>query len=106
MLIIVKLPFQIPNPISEYERTLYPDFLSYKNNFIVPNMLIKLRQGFGRLIRLESDTGVVAILDSRVNQKGKYRSRVLASLPKCITTSQMEYVREFIVSTKKPEYFH
>jgi ATP-dependent DNA helicase DinG len=105
MLIIVKLPFSVPDPVSEYERTLYPNFLSYKNRFIVPDMLIKLRQGFGRLLRREGDTGVVAILDSRVNKNGIYRSRVLTALPDCVSTSYIDDVEDFIKAAKAPEYF-
>jgi Rad3-related DNA helicase len=67
MLIIVKLPFRIPDAIGEYEQTQYMDFRTYLNSALVPEMLIKLKQGFGRLIRMETDTGCVAILDSRVS---------------------------------------
>ena len=87
MLIIVKLPFQVPDPIGEYERTLYKDMFEYKSRVVVPKMLIKLKQGFGRLIRAETDTGIVAILDSRVNKNGAYRERVLDSLPDCRVTN-------------------
>jgi ATP-dependent DNA helicase DinG len=65
MLIIVKLPFAVPDPIGEYEQTLYKDMFEYKSKVVVPEMLVKLKQGFGRLIRTETDTGVIAILDSR-----------------------------------------
>jgi ATP-dependent DNA helicase DinG len=46
-------------------------------------MLIKLRQGVGRLIRSETDTGIVAILDSRLSSRSNalYRSDVISSLP-------------------------
>ncbi len=66
MLIIVKLPFSVPDPIGDYERSLCGSMEKYKARCVVPDMIVKLRQGFGRLIRTESDTGCVAILDSRV----------------------------------------
>ena len=47
---------------------------------IFPEMLIKLKQGMGRLIRCETDTGLIAILDFRISKKGKYRKRVLGAL--------------------------
>ncbi|GHV47885.1 hypothetical protein FACS189499_06190 [Clostridia bacterium] len=50
MLIIVKLPFAKPDAISEYEQTQYQNFSAYRDNVIIPEMLIKLKQGFGRLI--------------------------------------------------------
>jgi ATP-dependent DNA helicase DinG len=106
MLIIVKLPFQVPDPIGEYERTLYSNMYEYKHRVIVPEMLIKLKQGFGRLIRTETDTGVVAILDSRVNSGGAYRERVLKALPDCRVTADRDEVRDFIKTIKTPEYFN
>ena len=69
----------------------------YKALCVVPDMLVKLKQGFGRLIRSESDTGVIAILDSRVNERGAYRSRVLSALPSCRVTSSIEDVGDFII---------
>ena len=105
MLIIVRLPFQVPDPIGEYEQTLYKDMDEYKRRVIVPEMLIKLKQGFGRLIRTETDSGVVAILDCRVNSLGAYRERGLTALPNCRVTSSIGDVRHFIITKKSPEYF-
>ena len=103
--IIVKLPFQVPDPIGEYEQSLYSSMFEYKSKLVVPEMLIKLKQGFGRLIRTETDTGVVAILDSRVNSGGAYRERVLAALPDCHITSDIKDVKGFIGAVKPPEYY-
>jgi ATP-dependent DNA helicase DinG len=105
LLIIVRLPFAVPDPISEWERTLYHDFEDYRTKVIVPEMLIKLKQGFGRLIRGETDTGVVAILDSRAGVGGAYRKRILAALPPCGVTSDIIDVERFIQSKKGPGYF-
>ncbi|MDR0491473.1 MAG: ATP-dependent DNA helicase, partial [Oscillospiraceae bacterium] len=105
MLIIVKLPFQVPDPISEYEQTLYPDFHTYRDGVIVPEMLVKLKQGFGRLIRKETDTGIVAILDCRANKNGFYRECVLNALPPCRVTDSITEVKNFFETKKTPEYF-
>jgi ATP-dependent DNA helicase DinG len=105
MLIIVKLPFAVPDPIGEYEQTLYRDMSEYKAAVIVPEMLIKLKQGFGRLIRTEKDTGCVAILDSRVNRCGAYRGCVLDALPDCYVTADITEVEGFYRVMKLPEYF-
>jgi ATP-dependent DNA helicase DinG len=105
MLIIVKLPFQVPDPIGEYEQTLYRDMFEYKSKLVVPEMLIKLKQGFGRLIRTERDTGVVAILDSRASIEGAYRERVLNALPKCRVTARIREVADFFKGKKAPGYF-
>jgi ATP-dependent DNA helicase DinG len=104
MLIIPKVPFAAPDPINEYERTLYADVVDFKHNFIIPEMLIKLKQGFGRLIRTVDDSGVVAILDSRVNLKGSYRRRVVHALPKCHVTHDMKIVEKFYRYMKPAQY--
>ncbi len=105
MLIIVKLPFAVPDPVSEYERTLYASMDEYKCAVIVPEMLIKLKQGFGRLIRTEKDTGCVALLDSRASTDGTYREKVLDALPDCYVTNDLAEVEGFFRVVKKPDYF-
>jgi len=99
------LPFAAPDPISEYERSLCSNTTEFKNLFIIPEMFIKLKQGFGRLIRTITDTGVVAILDSRVNKYGFYRELVLSILPKCYVTGDIGIVEGFMRVKKSPCYF-
>jgi len=106
MLIIVKLPFAVPDPIGEYERTLYKDMQEYIGCVIIPEMLIKLKQGFGRLIRTETDTGVAAILDIRANENGAYYDYVINALPKCRVTKDIEEVKNFILTKKPSEYYY
>ena len=103
--IIVKLPFPVPNPILEYERTKYDDFSLYVKEIITPGMIIKLRQWFGRGIRRETDTAVFSILDSRVGIYGRYRKEVLKALPDMPVVDQIGDVRRFIVKKKTEEYF-
>jgi ATP-dependent DNA helicase DinG len=105
MLIIVRLPFAVPDPVSDWERTLYRDMDEYRNLVVAPEMLIKLKQGHGRLIRTETDTGCVAILDSRANTRGAYRGRVLAALPNCRVTSGIGDIDRFMLEKKPPAYF-
>ena len=104
-LIVVKLPFPTPDPISEYERTLYPDDAAYIQNALIPQMLVKLKQGAGRLIRNETDTGVISILDSRLRKGGKYRADVIRTLPKCGTADNVFDIERFIREKKPVEYF-
>jgi ATP-dependent DNA helicase DinG len=80
--IITKLPFSVPDhPLLEArleairERGGNP-FIEYQ----VPEAVIKLKQGFGRLIRHKDDTGQVAILDPRIRTK-PYGRQFLDSLP-------------------------
>ena len=105
MLVIVKLPFAAPDPISDYEQTLYSDMDAYKARVLVPEMLIKFKQGFGRLIRTETDTGVCAILDSRAREGGAYHSRALDALPDSPSTSDAGDIRRFLTKRKPFAYF-
>ena len=105
LLIIAKLPFPIPDPVSNYERQQYPNLSDYINAEIIPEMQKKLRQGFGRAIRTEQDSCVVAILDERAGIGGRYHDAVLAALPTCPITEKIEDVQQFIREQKRPDYF-
>ena len=105
LLIIAKLPFPIPDPVSEYERQQYPNLRDYINAEVIPEMQKKLRQGFGRAIRTEQDSCAVAILDERAAIGGKYHDAALAALPTCPTTEKIEDVQQFIREQKRPDYF-
>ena len=105
LLIIAKLPFPIPDPVSDYERQKYPTLQEYIAVEIIPEMQKKLRQGFGRAIRTEQDSCVVAILDERAGIGGKYHDAALAALPTCPITEKIEDVQQFIREQKRPDYF-
>ena len=105
LLIIAKLPFPFPDPVSDYERKQYPNLRDYINAEIIPEMQKKLRQGFGRAIRTEQDSCVVAILDERAGIGGKYHDAALAALPTCPVTEKIEDVQQFIREQKRPDYF-
>ena len=105
LLIILKLPFPIPDPVSDYERQKYPALQEYIAVEIIPEMQKKLRQGFGRAIRTEQDSCVVALLDERAAPGEKYHNAALAALPACPTTSKIEDVQQFIRGQKHPDYF-
>ena len=104
-LIIVKLPFAVPDPITEYEKEQYPSLNAYQKAVTIPRMLIKLRQYFGRAIRNETDAAVISILDSRVAQGGKFRDAVLDALPPTRVTNRIEDVEAFIRAKKDDAYF-
>ena len=101
--IIVKLPFPTPDPVSEYEKSLHDDFYRYLSETIVPSMLMKLRQWVGRGIRRETDTCVFSILDSRAAVR--YRKEILSALPDMPVTGKLEDVGQFIWKHKSEDYF-
>ena len=105
LLIIVRLPFLVPNPLSEAEQEGYPDLQSYIRTVVVPQMQTKLRQGVGRAIRTETDSCVVAILDGRAAPGGRYSGAVKDALPPCPATGSLRDVEQFIRDRKDPEYF-
>ncbi len=90
LLILYKLPFQVPSePIIE----AYYDKLKRENKdpfmyATLPNAMLKLRQGFGRLIRNHNDKGIVLILDSRIIHKkyGAYFKEIIPTSVRNIDT--------------------
>ena len=82
LVIIDKLPFPPPNdPIVEARgKRLEAQGRSPFNDFFVPEAVIALKQGAGRLIRRETDRGVLVVCDSRLATTG-YGKRLLAAMP-------------------------
>lgn len=105
LLIIVKLPFKVPDPLGEALRKQYRNLHSYIQAEVVPEMQIKLRQGFGRAIRTESDSCVVAVLDPRAAPGKRYRQAVLDALPKMPISDKLTDIQSFLQSKKNPSYF-
>jgi ATP-dependent DNA helicase DinG len=82
-LILNKLPFKVPSePLTaaRLER-LAEEGLDGFMNYLLPHAALKLKQGFGRLIRSRQDMGVVVLLDSRVVTK-RYGPLLLGGLPR------------------------
>lgn len=76
-LVIPRLPFPPPDdPVNLVAGGGYDTFVSTS----LPQMLLRLRQGVGRLLRTETDRGVVVLLDPRF-LRASYRAAVLATLP-------------------------
>jgi ATP-dependent DNA helicase DinG len=84
LVVITRLPFAVPDhPLQQarVERIEEEGGDAFKE-FSLPQAVLKLRQGFGRLIRAHDDEGTVAILDPRIVTKA-YGRTFLESLPAC-----------------------
>jgi ATP-dependent DNA helicase DinG len=96
--IIDKLPFASPaDPVVsariEHLRRSGGDPF---NEYQVPVAILTLKQGLGRLIRSASDRGVLAVLDSRLVEKG-YGRRFLDSLPPARLVHELAEVQSFLL---------
>ncbi|MEI6451004.1 MAG: ATP-dependent DNA helicase, partial [Actinomycetes bacterium] len=81
-LVIAKLPFPRQDPLFHARRRACDEAGErWFGAFYLPEAVLKFRQGFGRLIRTETDTGVVVVLDHRLSQKN-YRRDFIDSLPR------------------------
>jgi len=105
LLVIPRLPFAHPDALKERLREQYPSLRTFIQAVVVPEMQIKLKQGFGRAIRTETDTCVVAILDERAVEAGRYFQAVKAALPKMRITTNPQDVEDFINNVKTDGYF-
>jgi len=89
--IIDKLPFAVPSDpvVAARQRHIEEMGGSSFYEYSVPQAVISLKQGLGRLIRSTSDRGVLAVLDPRLRTK-VYGQQFLKSLPPCRITSRID----------------
>jgi len=99
--IVDRLPFAVPTDpvVAARVRALQEDGRNAFAEYQVPEAVLALKQGFGRLIRARSDRGILAILDSRI-QRMHYGRIFLESLPEYTLTRDIAEVQRFMHSTK------
>ena len=96
LVIIDRIPFAVPDSPLHKARvdSITQAGGDWFRDFAMPQAQLRLKQGFGRLIRTQSDRGVVAVLDTRLIRKS-YGSDFLRFLPPARRASEIEAVREF-----------
>lgn len=81
VLVMVRLPFPVPNDpfVEAFSERLREDGLDPFETYMLPEAIVRFRQGFGRLIRRRDDRGVFAVLDPRILRRN-YGARFQAAL--------------------------
>jgi ATP-dependent DNA helicase DinG len=101
LVIIDKIPFSVPDdPVV----SATVDQMKAKNqgwfmDYMLPEATLRLKQGFGRLIRTRDDRGIISIIDPRLVSKA-YGRIILNSLPKTLVTRDVEEIKSFFEEIK------
>jgi ATP-dependent DNA helicase DinG len=97
LLVLDRLPFPRPDDplLAERGRRVEARGASRFAEVWLPAAAVSLQQALGRLVRSETDRGVMAVLDRRLADSG-YRSSLLSSLPPARLTRSLEDVRAFL----------
>ncbi|MCM8748358.1 exonuclease domain-containing protein [Thermomicrobiaceae bacterium CFH 74404] len=99
VLVIAKLPFSVPtDPVFAARSEQFADPFQ---EYAVPQAVLRLKQGFGRLIRSRTDYGVCVVLDRRILSR-RYGRTFLRSLPDC----RLEVTTLAELPSKASEWLH
>ena len=95
--VVDRLPFAVPTDpvVAARVRALTEDGRNAFAEYQVPQAVLALKQGFGRLIRSKSDRGVLVILDNRIRRM-QYGRIFLESLPEYAVTQDAAEVARFL----------
>jgi Rad3-related DNA helicase len=96
LVVIDKLPFAPPDdPVQEARvERMKEAGENWFGTYVLPQAVLQLKQGLGRLLRTREDRGVMAILDTRLHTKG-YGKMVLNALPPARRSSNIHDVEQF-----------
>jgi ATP-dependent DNA helicase DinG len=100
--IVDRLPFAVPSDpiVSARVRALDEEGRNAFAEYQVPQAVLALKQGFGRLIRAKTDRGVLSLLDNRI-QRMAYGKIFMESLPNYATTTELGDVERFMEAGKQ-----
>ena len=95
--VIDRLPFMVPSdPLIQARKTFFEEEgRDFFNEYVLPEAIIALRQGVGRLIRSETDKGVVVIGDPRLRKKN-YGNIFLRSLPNMRRCRNIALLKDYL----------
>jgi ATP-dependent DNA helicase DinG len=101
LVVLDKLPFSVPTDIVIAARVAaYEKVHGHRSSFggiTIPQMQLVLEQAFGRLIRTVTDTGVVAVLDSRLSGTG-WGKQIVSALPPAKRTTELTQAEAFLAA--------
>ena len=105
--IVDRLPFAVPSDpiVAARVAALQEDGRNAFAEFQVPQAVLSLKQGFGRLIRTKTDRGVLALLDARI-QRMPYGKIFLESLPRYRVTHESTDVARFLDTSNREKAAH
>lgn len=103
LVVIDKLPFDPPDdPVHEARvARMKAANENWFGTYVLPQAVLRLKQGLGRLLRTREDRGVMAILDTRLHTKG-YGKLVLSGLPPARRTASLKDVELFFAEEQEP----
>lgn len=99
--VIDKMPFAAQSPLFKAREAKSTNPFT---EITLPEMIIDLKQGAGRLVRRATDRGVIAILDSRLRSKPYGRNTVLKSLPPAKLIHSTAMITEFFAEGRKVSF--
>jgi ATP-dependent DNA helicase DinG len=101
--IIDRLPFPSPSDplVMARIRALEARGLDGFEHYMIPAATVRLKQGFGRLIRSSSDRGLVALLDGRAAST-RYGATILSSLPPATRIDRLDDLETFFATIESP----
>jgi ATP-dependent DNA helicase DinG len=100
--IIDKLPFQVPTDplVAARSAHIQREGGNPFSQYHVPNAILRLKQGLGRLLRSTTDRGILAVLDNRISTKS-YGRLFMDSLPDYEVTDSIEKLTEFMTPARR-----
>ncbi|WP_069804294.1 helicase C-terminal domain-containing protein [Thermogemmatispora onikobensis] len=103
LVVIDKLPFDPPDDPVHAARIALMKAAgeNWFGSYVLPQAVLRLKQGLGRLLRTREDRGVMAILDSRIYTKS-YGRLILQALPPARRTDRLEEVYRFFQNGRQP----